>query len=396
MWAPWVSVDRCLLHRAGFFPGAVYICTCWYMPADVATRVSVFYCVSSLSGAFSGLLAAAISQMNGLGGYAGWRWIFLIEGLATVVLALLCFVVLIDTPALSSRWLDKEEIRFLELQTVIKQGGHSEYRIPSQKRELKNVVRDWRMYVLSSFVIINSATSYGEYRLFSHKQILGAPSNSRRCRAMANFKSHLGTKVTLPTITKSMGYTTTKAQLMSAPPYLAGAVATLLAGRLSDRLKWRMPFIAVPCTLILIGYAVIVSLHGELASHIAATYVGIVIALTGIYPIQPATQAWNANNLAPAGRRAVGVGMLSTIGNLGSILGSFMYLESEAPRYPTGFGISLALGAAGLVCSLVLELSFKRDNDRRARMSEEEVRAMYSEEELLAMGNKSPLFRYVL
>lgn len=139
------------------------------MPADVATRVSIFYCISSLSGAFSGLLAAAITQMDGLGGYAGWRWIFLIEGLATVVLALLCFGVLIDTPALSARWLDKEEIRFLELQTVIKQGGNSEYRIPSHARELKNVMRDWRLYVLSSFVFINAATSYGEHRLYADK-----------------------------------------------------------------------------------------------------------------------------------------------------------------------------------------------------------------------------------
>lgn len=193
-----------------------------------------------------------------------------------------------------------------------------------------------------------------------------------------------------------MGFTTTKAQLMSAPPYLAGGVTTLLSGCLSDRFKWRMPFIAISCTFVLVGYAVIISLNGELASHIATTYVGIVIAVMGIYPIQPAAQAWNANNLAPAGRRAVGVGMLSTVGNLGSILGSFMYLESEAPKYPTGFGMSLALGTAGVVSSLLLELSFKRSNDKRDRMSEEEVRARYSEEELMAMGNKSPLFRYVL
>jgi hypothetical protein len=50
------------------------------MPKDLATRISYFYCASALSGAFSGLLAAAIAKMDGVGGYEGWRWIFLLEG----------------------------------------------------------------------------------------------------------------------------------------------------------------------------------------------------------------------------------------------------------------------------------------------------------------------------
>ena len=53
------------LLRAGFFPGAVYLCSYWYMPKDLATRISYFYCASALSGAFSGLLAAAIAEMDG-------------------------------------------------------------------------------------------------------------------------------------------------------------------------------------------------------------------------------------------------------------------------------------------------------------------------------------------
>lgn len=132
------------------------------MPAGVATRVSIFYCASALSGAFSGLLAAAITKMDGLGGYAGWRWIFLIEGLATVSLGILCLILLIDTPALSKRWLDKEEIRFLELQAIIKQGGNSRSGGPALRKEVKYILKDWRRYVLASFVFINASTSYGQ------------------------------------------------------------------------------------------------------------------------------------------------------------------------------------------------------------------------------------------
>lgn len=51
------------------------------MPSDLGVRVGVTFSAGPLSGAFSGLLAAAITQMDGLGGYEGWRWIFIIEGM---------------------------------------------------------------------------------------------------------------------------------------------------------------------------------------------------------------------------------------------------------------------------------------------------------------------------
>lgn len=57
--------------------GAIYLCSYWYMPKNLATRISYFYCASALSGAFSGLLAAGIAKMDGTGGYSGWRWIFI-------------------------------------------------------------------------------------------------------------------------------------------------------------------------------------------------------------------------------------------------------------------------------------------------------------------------------
>lgn len=73
-----------------------------------------------------------------------------------------------------------------------------------------------------------------------------------------------------------------------------------------------------------------------------------------------------------------------------------MYLDSEKPTYYTGFGLSLAFGATGFIISFLIELAFKWSNTRKARMSEDEVRAKYTDEQLLDMGDKSPLFKYVL
>ncbi|KAK5951825.1 hypothetical protein OHC33_007117 [Knufia fluminis] len=352
------------IFEAGFFPGAIYLCSYWYMPKYLATRISYFYCASALSGAFSGLLAAGIAQMDGVGGYEGWRWIFLLEGIATVILGISCFFLLIDTPALSTRWLTPEEIRYLEISMFIKQGGTFQQESGNKMRDVKKVLSNWRVYVQAYFLCCQSALSYG-------------------------------IKFTLPTITKAMGFSSTTAQLTSAPPYVAAAISAICFARLTDRFFWRMPFVIIPMCIVTIAYSVLISLNGQLADKRAVAYFSVVLAVVGIYPIQAAAASWNANNLAPSGRRAIGIALNNCVGNIGGIVGSFMFLESEKPKYPTGFGLSLAFGASGVVVAVLLEWSYKHANARKALVMEE-AKTKYTEEELFDMGDKSPLFKHVL
>ena len=358
------------IFEAGFFPGAVYLCTFWYMPRQLAARIAYFYCTSALSGAFSGLLAAGIAKMDGVGGYEGWRWIFLLEGLTTILLGITCFFLLIDSPALSGKWLDPDEIRFLELQGFIKQGGKFADEAKEEDKfnwyDLKMVVLNWRLYLQAYILMCISACSYG-------------------------------TEFTLPSIVKGMGFTNTNAQLMTAPAFAAGAVSSIFFSRLSDRFQRRMPFVAIPLGLITIGYAVIMSFKGNLTgSNVGPGYFALVLACMGIYPVQPAGASWAANNIAPSRRRAIGVAFCICVGNAGGIIGSFMYLDEEAPTYYTGFGLSLAFGASGIVASVILELSYRWANARRDKITEEEVRDKYTEDELMKLGDRSPLFRYTL
>lgn len=74
------------LHNAG------------YSTKDLAFRQGLFFSAASIAGAFSGLLAYAISKMDGVAGYAGWRWIFILEGLATVAVAVAAYFLLFDFP----------------------------------------------------------------------------------------------------------------------------------------------------------------------------------------------------------------------------------------------------------------------------------------------------------
>ena len=66
------------LAETGMFPGSFYLIGMWYKRSEAQKRYSFFFGSTSLAGAFGGLLASAIGKMNGMRGYLGWRWIFIL------------------------------------------------------------------------------------------------------------------------------------------------------------------------------------------------------------------------------------------------------------------------------------------------------------------------------
>jgi MFS family permease len=90
------------IAEAGLYPGVAYYLTMWYCTEELAFRQGLFFSAASMAGAFSGLLAYAIAQMDGVAGYAGWRWIFILEGILTVVVAIAAFFLLHDFPDTAS------------------------------------------------------------------------------------------------------------------------------------------------------------------------------------------------------------------------------------------------------------------------------------------------------
>jgi hypothetical protein len=92
--------------------------------------------------------------------------------------------------------------------------------------------------------------------------------------------------------------------------------------------------------------------------------------------------------------------LLISVGNWGGIAGSNIYLARQAPKYPVGFGVSLAMAVIAIGVAYILRVSFRRENRKRdallATEGEDAIRAKYTEQELLDMGDKSPFFRYTL
>ncbi|RMZ12020.1 hypothetical protein D0860_03118 [Hortaea werneckii] len=355
------------LFEAGLFPGAILLISRWYMPNETQTRIALLYTAAASGGAFSGLLAYAIAKMDGVGGYDGWRWIFIIEGLATVLMGVLCVVALPDSPSLSSRWLTEDEARYLTLRQVTR-AVKTDPDGPKHKVDwavLWSVVSDWKVYFL---LFANWSQSVPNYAL----------------------------KFAMPTIMRGMGYQSANAQLLTIPPYTCGALSSYGFSVLADKYEWRMPFIVAPQLSVVIGYAILCAKAGNIEDNIGVCYFAVCVACFGLYPILPGVNAWNISNCSGPKKRAISIAYLICAGNIGGLIGSYIYIDSEAPSYPTGYGCSLAFAATGIVAAVSLEGLLMRSNKINAQMTEEEVRAKFSDEKLHQMGDRSPLYTYHL
>ncbi|CEJ61549.1 Putative Permease of the major facilitator superfamily [Penicillium brasilianum] len=352
------------LFEAGFLPGAVLVISKWYLPNETQTRIAILYTSAASGGAFSGLLAFAIAKMDGVAGYEGWRWIFIIEGIATCAIAVACYLLLPDLPSLSAGWLSPEEIRFLEVRQLT-HNNHDSHHTGFNKRVIFSVLCDWKMYFL---ILINWSNAVPNYAL----------------------------KFSMPEIIKSMGYQAANAQLLTIPPYMVGAFSAFGFSVFADRFSWRMPFILAPQLSLIVAFAILFSKAADIENNIALCYFGVCLACFGMYPILPGVNAWNVCNILDPHKRAVAIGYLICVGNAGGIIGSYIYQTREAPQYPTGYGTSLAFAAAGIVACLTLEFCLWRANKTKDRMTASEIEERYTEDQLHDMGEKSPLFKYTL
>jgi MFS family permease len=76
------------IAEGGLFPGVTFYITMWYRRHECGFRMAIFFSAATAAGAFGGLLARGITEMDELGGLAGWAWIFILEGLITFIVGM--------------------------------------------------------------------------------------------------------------------------------------------------------------------------------------------------------------------------------------------------------------------------------------------------------------------
>ncbi|TGZ77276.1 MFS general substrate transporter [Ascodesmis nigricans] len=313
------------LAEGGLFPGVTYYITMWYRRHECGLRMAVFFSAATAAGAFGGLLARGIAEMHGLGGRPGWAWIFIIEGLATFVVAAFAKWAIADYPS-TANFLDDDER--VEVTSRLKQDRTSladEYDI----KYLFHALKDWKIWV-HMLITIGIYTPLYSISLF------------------------------LPTIVKNMGYTNEESQLMTVPPYVVACLCTITGGYLADRQQTRGPYMIFFCVVGIIGFVMLIS-----SSAPGVQYAGTFFAASGIYPNVPMGVAWNGNNIGGSTKRAVGIAMHVGFGNLGGAIAGFAYRKTDAPRYFQGHGLLIATLSMSLVLTTFMTIYLRKENARR-------------------------------
>ncbi|KAI0771301.1 MFS general substrate transporter [Trametes elegans] len=351
-----VGARICLgVAEAGLFPGVVYYLTIWYPRHMIQLRIGIFFGGATLAGAFSGLIAYAISFMSGTCGLLGWSWIFILEGILTVLVGIISLFILVDFPH-TATFLTPEERAYVIYRKKYDNSSVGEEE-NFEMRHIREILLDWQLW----------------------PQIL---------IYMATISPLYGISLFLP-----FGFDAAISQLLTVPPYVFATSLLLVWAIWSDRIKRRFPFVFAGHVLTLIGFSINIS-----AVSIGPKYFGIFLIVGGTYAGFPGVVAWLGNNLTGHYQRGVGMALQISVGNFGAIVSSNVYLAQDAPRYILGHGIELMFVAIGLIVTPITMFLYKRINAQRDARQEEadEKVAHYTPEEIRRLGHRAPDFRYTL
>lgn len=203
--AGWISF-RLLLGatEAGMYSGCTFTLTSWYSSAEIQNHMSLFYSAASLSGAFAGLLAYGLGQLDYAWGYRGWRFIYAVEGLITLALGISVIFFIYPDSANAGKWPSADEKRFLVLRNQYATGGETGV-VEKDTFSWKHARLALQSLHVWFIIIIQFMVCTIVY----------------------------GVSFALPTIIHNFGYSAVNAQAMIVPPYIF--VSLHVAGGMARR-----------------------------------------------------------------------------------------------------------------------------------------------------------------
>jgi MFS transporter, ACS family, tartrate transporter len=267
--------------EAGFFPGVLYFLTLWFPSFWRGRATGIFMASASVSSIIGPLVSGYLLKMEGIAGFAGWQWLFLIESVAAVVVGAFCLRMLIERPA-DAPWLAPTERQWLdaalasERQARTAMGGHT----------ILGALRNPRVWLLS---------------LASFGQIFGVYS-------VAFWQ---------PLILKTFGDATLTIASISSAISVISVIGMVLWPRHSDRTGERNWHFIVPVALACLGFVIAgLSLHSQ-----PFALLGLRLASLGIAAAVPIFWPYPTEFLTCVAGAAGGFAVINSIGNLAGYFG---------------------------------------------------------------------------
>ncbi|PLB43327.1 allantoate permease [Aspergillus steynii IBT 23096] len=346
------------VFEAGFFAGVIFYLTQFYKRNEMAFRLSIFYGMVTIAGAFSGLISFGVFQIKHQ--LPGWKYLFLIEGAATLIIALFSFYWL---PADSAHWhlFTEDEARTAQARLLqdgsVRTGTNEQLSI----RAALAALIDWR--VLTWAV---SCFCYGIAQ-----------------SSVSNF---------MPQMVALLGYSTIKTNLYTVAPYCAGTVFLWTICKSSDHFRERSTHLAASLMLTFTGYIILIAVDAP--THKPLAYFACFLLASGAFVPSSVFHSWHTNNVTDESQRAATVGFLVGAANCAGIPSSLAFKADTAPRYKPALIVNCAFLLFGVLVILAMGAWFRWDNRRRDREQGVRLTAKDVATKSLIGGWKDPNWRW--
>jgi len=295
--------------EAGFFPGIIFYLTLWFPSVYRARVVALFMLAIPFSSILGAPVSGALLNLTGAG-LDGWQWLFVLEALPSILMAFGVIFYLTDRPVLAT-WLADDERVWLQAR-LDEERKHKE---AAEHLSIGKALSDPRVLACSFVYFCLNAASYG----------------------VAFF---------LPTIVKGFGVSNFQTGLLSALPFVFGAVGMVLLGRSSDRTLKRREHVCFAMILAAVGVAGagLVSSPVLVLGLLCLGQIGVSAPPPLLWPIPSAFLTGTS--------AAAGIAAINSIGNLSGFAGPYMmgYLRDTTGDFTAGL---LVLGGCALVGGLV-------------------------------------------
>jgi len=303
--------------EAGFFPGIIFYLTYWYPARDRARAYAWFLAAIPISGIIGGPVSGALLGLDGRLGLQGWQWLFLLEGIPSVIVGVLVLALLPDRPR-DARWLPPEERAWLEDALQVERAHPAAGHGVSLRKTLGNPIVWW----LGATYFLLILPLYG-FTLW------------------------------LPQLIKATGeFTNFEVGLVTAIPYAVAAVGMVLVGRSSDRTGERHFHLAWSALAGSLGFIAVTRIGstGVLVATLSLTAFGV---LGWLGPFWALPTAFLKDEAA-----AGGIALINSMGAVGGFVGP--YLLGVVKQRTGSFTGGLLLLAVSLVAAVMIVMGLRR------------------------------------
>ncbi|KAJ7157110.1 major facilitator superfamily domain-containing protein [Mycena filopes] len=310
--------------EGGFIPDVVLYLSYFYTKSELPIRLAYFWVSNYASHIVSAFLATGILRLRGVGGRAGWRYLFLLEGLLTLSVGLGSIILMPPGPTQTKNKYFRPKGWFTDREEVImvnrvlrddptKSDMHNREGL-SPKR-IYQALKDWRMWPLYCLGLV-------------HMIPTGPP------------------QIYLTLSLKNLGFTTTQANLLSIPSTVIGLLMLLFTAYLSELINSR---VAATIVLQLWALPLLVTLYTFDKGTSQWVYFAVVTLITGFPYVHPIQVAWASRNSYSVRTRTISASCYNMFVQAGAIIYANIYRTDDKPLYKRGNRVLIGICCMNIV-----------------------------------------------